>query len=84
MLKEAEFFENIIDRIEKHQAEMKKVSAEERKSGDLFISGYNRGIQDGLEAAINIIRKIEAAHYRKITEALLKKAKKQGGQNADN
>jgi len=69
-------YKAIIGKIEIHRAEMKLVQTEERKLGDLFVSGYNRGIQDGLEAAINIIKRMEDEYYCKLTDALLKKAKK--------
>jgi len=66
----------IIAKIEEHQAEMKLVREEGRQSGDLWVMGFNVGVLNGLEAAINIIKKIEDEHYRKLTDALLKKAKK--------
>jgi len=69
-------YEAVIARIETHRAEMKLVQEKERELGDLWVYGYNRGIQDGLEAAINIIKQMEDEYYRKLTDALLKKAKK--------
>jgi hypothetical protein len=48
----------IITAIENYRKEMKEIQRDERKLGDAFINGYNCGIQDGLEAAINIIKKI--------------------------
>jgi len=75
-------YKAIIDKIEIHRAEMKQTQDEERKAGDLFVSGYNCGIQDGLEAAINIIKKMEDEYCNKITDALLKKAKAAGVQYA--
>ena len=69
-------YKAVIAKIETHRTEMKLLQEEERKAGDLFVSGYNCGIQHGLEAAINIIKKMEDEYYRELTDALLKKAKK--------
>jgi len=69
-------YKAVIARIETHRTEMKLVQEEERKAGDMFVSGYNYGIQDGLEAAINIIKKMEDEYCCKITDALVKKAKR--------
>ena len=68
-------YETIIERLQSHHAEMKLVREEERKIGELFVNGYNCGIQDGLEAAINIIKKMEDEYYCKKTDAIVKKAK---------
>jgi len=68
-------YETIINKIEEHRAAMKLVREKERELNDLWTNGYNRGILDGLEAAINIIKQIEAEQYRKITDAYVKKAK---------
>jgi len=67
-------YKAVIAGIETHRAEMKLVQEEERELGDLWVSGYNCGIQDGLEAAINIIRQMEDEYCRELTDALLKKA----------
>ena len=75
MRKESQY-KAVINKIELHRAEMKQTQDEERKSGDLFVSGYNCGIQDGLEAAINIIKKMEDEYYRKTVDAMAKKARK--------
>jgi len=76
MCKKIEACDALIKKIENHQKEMKKTLEAERALGDLWVNGYNRGIQDGLEAAINIIKNFKEDEYRRLTDALLKKAKK--------
>jgi len=66
-----------IDRIETHRAEMEKTRKVERKKCDLYISGYYKGIVGGLEAAINIIKKMKDEHYDKLADAAAKKAQKE-------
>jgi hypothetical protein len=67
-------YEKIIAKIEEHQADMKQLQTEERKLADPFISGYNCGIRDGLEAAIAIIKRMKDERNWQIQDALLKKA----------
>ena len=74
--KEIKTCDFLIEKIKNHREEMKKTQEAERALGDSFVTGYNKGIQDGLEAAINIIKNFKEDEYRRLTDALLKKAKK--------
>ena len=76
MRKKIEACDALIEKIKNHQKEMRKTLEAERALGDLWVSGYNRGIQNGLEAAINIIKNFKEGEYRRLTDALLKKAKR--------
>jgi hypothetical protein len=42
--------------LETHRENMKKTQENDRRLGDCFLNGYHCGIQDGLEAAVNIVK----------------------------
>jgi len=68
----------LMKEIEKHRAEIKQIKTSENPR-DLYDSGYNKGIQRGLDAAVNIIRQFESKRYREITDALIRKTGQRSG-----
>jgi len=69
--------DNIIKKIEEHRAVINKIQSDNRKLNDSFITGYYRGIQEGLESAINIIKEYENLQHRKYVKYHSEKAKRE-------
>jgi hypothetical protein len=69
--------ETLRDKLLTHQKNMAEIQKEDRIKNDIFVLGYNAGIQDGLEAAINIIKKFEELQYKNIRDFYAKQARKE-------
>jgi len=73
--------ENLIARIKTHEETVRQIQADERKLNESWVNGFNRGILEGLEAAINIIKQAQNDEYNKITAAYVEKAKRELAKN---
>jgi len=68
--------EIFVKALEEHIINMRVLQIEKtRENPDPFWGGYYCGLLDGIEASINIIKKIDQDKFKKKTKALLAKLK---------